>query len=55
MADDDELNRWYPLKKTLEFGQEHRQKNDQKILEAKARNLQLKMKILPSLFKPQNE
>lgn len=52
MADDKELNRWYSLKKTLAHRPEHLQRNDQKIYEKKANDIALKMKILPSLFKP---
>ncbi|XP_077290236.1 protein KRI1 homolog [Arctopsyche grandis] len=54
MADDKELNRWYPLKKTLQYRPDHMQHNDQKVYSRKANDMKLKMKYLQSVYKPNN-
>lgn len=50
MADDKELNKWYPLKKALQYRPDHKDINDQRMFSSKGRNIELKKKILPSLF-----
>lgn len=51
LADDDELNKWYPLGKLTKIQPEAVQKFEAKIYKRKAKDLELKKKILPSLFK----
>jgi hypothetical protein len=51
LADDDELNKWYPLGKLTKIQPEAVQKFEAKIYKRKAKDIELKKKILPSLFK----
>lgn len=53
LAKDRELNRWCSLKKAVQIRPEHQEKYDQIAYERKGRNLDLKKKILPSLFEAQ--
>lgn len=50
-ADDNELNKWYPLGKLTKIQPEAVQKFEAKIYKRKAKDIDLKKKILPSLFK----
>ncbi|XP_044264541.1 protein KRI1 homolog isoform X2 [Tribolium madens] len=49
-ANDRELNRWCSLKKAIQIRPDHVEKYDQIAFEKKGRNVELKKKILPSLF-----
>lgn len=51
LADDDELNKWYPLGKLTKIQPETVQKFEAKIYKRRAKDIELKKKILPSLFK----
>jgi len=50
-ADDNELNKWYPLGKLTKIQPEAVQKFEAKIYKRKAKDIELKKKMLPSLFK----
>lgn len=54
-ADDKELNQWASIKKTYTIRPEHVEKNEAKIYAQKALNEELKRKILPSLYRQENE
>lgn len=51
LADDNELNKWYPLGKLTKIQPEAVQKFEAKIYKRKAKDVELKKKMLPSLFK----
>lgn len=50
LAKDRELNKWCSLKKAVQYRPDHVEKYDQVAFEKKARNVELKKKILPSLW-----
>lgn len=52
LAKDRELNRWCSLKKAVQYRPENQEKYDQIAYERKGRNVELKKKILTSLFEP---
>lgn len=52
LAKDRELNRWCSLKKAVQIRPENQEKYDQIAYERKGKNFELKKKILPSLFEP---
>lgn len=51
MADDNELNKWYPIGKLTKIQPDAVQKFEAKIYKRKAKDIELKKKMLPSLFK----
>lgn len=51
LADDNELNKWYPLGKLTKLQPEAVQKFESKIYKRKGKDIELKKKMLPSLFK----
>lgn len=51
LADDKELNKWYPIGKLSKIQPEAVQKFEAKIYKRKANDIELKRKLLPSLFK----
>lgn len=51
LADDKELTQWVPLKKIVKYRPQHVEKGDLNTYAAKAADINLKKKILPSLFK----
>lgn len=51
MANDRELNRWCSLKKAVQYRSDHVEKYDIVAFDRKGKNLALKRKLLPSLFK----
>lgn len=51
LADDNELNKWYPLGKLTKIQPEAVQKFEAKIYKRKAKDVELKKKLLPSIFK----
>jgi len=51
LADDNELNKWYPLGKLTKIQPEAVQKFEAKIYKRKAKDIELKKKLLPSVFK----
>ncbi|XP_026676811.1 protein KRI1 homolog [Diaphorina citri] len=51
-ADDKELNKWCAIKKIYSNRSEHVEKNEVKVYSQRARNEDLKRKLLPSLYKP---
>lgn len=53
LAKDRELNRWCSLKKAVQYRPENQEKYDQIVYERKGKNLDLKRKILTSLFQPE--
>lgn len=55
LAKDRELNKWCSLKKAVQIRPEHVEKYDQIAYERKGNNLDLKKRILPSLFEPEEE
>ncbi|EFA06706.1 protein KRI1 homolog [Tribolium castaneum] len=54
-ASDRELNKWCSLKKAIQIRPDHVEKYDQIAFEKKGKNLELKKKILPSLFANEND
>ncbi|XP_050529809.1 protein KRI1 homolog [Daktulosphaira vitifoliae] len=55
LADDKELNKWYPIGKLSKIQPEAVQKFEAKIYKRKANDIELKQKLLSSLFKKENE
>ncbi|XP_025831107.1 protein KRI1 homolog [Agrilus planipennis] len=55
LANDKELNRWCSLKKTVQYRPEHVEKYDKIVYERKAKDENLKRKILPSLYTKNDE
>lgn len=51
LADDEELNKWYPLGKLTKIQSEAVQKFEAKVYKRKAKDIELKKKLLPSIFK----
>lgn len=51
LADDKELNKWYPIGKLTKIQPEAVQKFEAKIYKRKAKDIELKKKLLPSIFK----
>ncbi|KAI5718592.1 hypothetical protein M8J77_023608 [Diaphorina citri] len=51
-ADDKDLNKWCAIKKIYSNRSEHVEKNEVKVYSQRARNEDLKRKLLPSLYKP---
>lgn len=51
LADDNELNKWYPIGKLTKIQPEAVQKFEAKIYKRKAKDIELKKKMLPSIFK----
>lgn len=51
LADDKELNGWASLKKTVKYRPDHIEKSEVKTYKQRAADLNLKRKLLPSLFK----
>uniref|UniRef100_A0A1B6CBR8 Protein KRI1 homolog n=1 Tax=Clastoptera arizonana TaxID=38151 RepID=A0A1B6CBR8_9HEMI len=54
-ADDKELERWCPIKKVHKIGSEYKEKNDAKMYSKRAKNEDVKKKILPSLYSINHE
>ncbi|XP_015591509.1 protein KRI1 homolog [Cephus cinctus] len=55
MANDKELNKWCPLKKTLQHKPQHVELNEVRLYRQKSRNESLKKKILKSIYSPVEE
>lgn len=55
LADDKELNRWVSSKKICKLRPSHVEKNEVKIYKQKARDEQLKIKLLPSLYQKEED
>jgi len=51
LADDNELNKWYPIGKLTKIQPETVEKFEAKIYKRKAKDIELKKKLLPSIFK----
>lgn len=54
-ANDRELNKWCSLKKAIQIRPDHVEKYDQIAFEKKGRNINLKKRVLPSLFVGEEE
>ncbi|XP_050439491.1 protein KRI1 homolog [Adelges cooleyi] len=55
LADDKDLNKWYPIGKLSKIQPEAVQKFEAKIYKRKANDIELKKKLLPSLFIEENK
>ncbi|KAL1131436.1 hypothetical protein AAG570_011053 [Ranatra chinensis] len=54
-ADDKELNKWCPLSKLYKTRSQHVEANEVKIYKKKASNIEMKKRILPSLFESEEQ
>jgi len=47
---DRELNAWCTLRKTCQYRSDHEEKHDLQVFKSKGNNIELKKKVLPSLY-----